>query len=249
MSQFFSSNPKPPRAENAAYYPALDGLRAVALLMVFFRTRFRRLPWGWTGSGCLFVLSGFLITGILFDLHGKKGIGSAISTPENSPNLSPLLGILLALLVITPFMHWHWSWGWLIWPTYLGNFGRFMHPYASNSEWQRIADFQLAANHRHIRFYFGHFWTLCVEEQFYLFWPWIVFYLRDRRRLMYLCGAIVVLSPLLRLYAQHTLPAWMLEHEILYRFTPVRLDVLSLEAFSRSLYAVDTCVGSSPLLA
>jgi peptidoglycan/LPS O-acetylase OafA/YrhL len=49
-----------------AFYPALDGLRAVAFLMVFFH-HYMRLPWGWSGVDFFFVLSGFLITGILFD--------------------------------------------------------------------------------------------------------------------------------------------------------------------------------------
>jgi peptidoglycan/LPS O-acetylase OafA/YrhL len=49
-----------------AYYPALDGLRAVAFLLVFF-LHYLGLPWGWVGVEMFFVLSGFLITGILYD--------------------------------------------------------------------------------------------------------------------------------------------------------------------------------------
>jgi len=52
--------------ENRAFYPALDGLRAIAFLMVFFQ-HYYSIPWGWTGVNIFFVLSGFLITGILFD--------------------------------------------------------------------------------------------------------------------------------------------------------------------------------------
>src|SRR5579872_4093337 len=52
--------------ENRNFYPALDGLRAIAFLMVFGH-HYLHVPLGWTGVDLFFVLSGFLITGILFD--------------------------------------------------------------------------------------------------------------------------------------------------------------------------------------
>src|ERR1700728_3407250 len=54
------------RPENRAFYPALDGMRAIAFLVVFGH-HYLQLPWGWAGVDLFFVLSGFLITGILFD--------------------------------------------------------------------------------------------------------------------------------------------------------------------------------------
>jgi len=61
-----------PRPENKLFYPAIDGLRAVAAILVFLQHyvlyRFNPIvTWGWTGVDIFFVLSGFLITGILFD--------------------------------------------------------------------------------------------------------------------------------------------------------------------------------------
>jgi peptidoglycan/LPS O-acetylase OafA/YrhL len=65
-----------------------------------------------------------------------------------------------------------------------------------------------------------------VEEQFYLFWPWVVFWLRDRKKLMYVCLACVVACPLLRVAGSHWLPEFMLQQEVLYRWTPFRVDAL-----------------------
>jgi peptidoglycan/LPS O-acetylase OafA/YrhL len=76
--------------------------------------------------------------------------------------------------------------------------------------------------------YLGHFWSLSVEEQFYLFWPWLVFWIRDRKRLAWLCAAMVPLCLAMRLLGQHFLPQWMLNNEILFRATPFRLDALLL---------------------
>jgi peptidoglycan/LPS O-acetylase OafA/YrhL len=67
-----------------------------------------------------------------------------------------------------------------------------------------------------------------VEEQFYLIWPWVVFGVRDRRKLLWICMACVAACPLLRVLATHTLPHYLLEQEVLYRFTPFRVDALLL---------------------
>jgi peptidoglycan/LPS O-acetylase OafA/YrhL len=76
--------------------------------------------------------------------------------------------------------------------------------------------------------YLGHLWSLCVEEQFYLLWPWVVFRVRNRRKLVGICAAAVVLGPLLRLLLQAEAPGWMLQGELLYRFTPAQMDALLL---------------------
>src|ERR1700722_12874022 len=65
--------PDLPASENKRFYPALDGLRAIAVLMVFYQhylsagNDLPALNWGWSGVDIFFVLSGFLITGILYD--------------------------------------------------------------------------------------------------------------------------------------------------------------------------------------
>lgn len=217
------------RPENRAFYPALDGIRALAFLMVFAQ-HYLQLPWGWTGVDIFFVLSGFLITGILFDtrndLHRVRNF-----YVRRTLRIFPLyFGVMLAIFLTSPLVHWQWNWRWLVWPAYLGNFARFIHPYDIGDPLQLLADFQPSAflAGRHLTLYLGHFWSLCVEEQFYLIWPWVVFWIRDRKKLLWVCASTVPLCVAARLIGHFYFPSWMLENEILYRATPFRLDALLL---------------------
>lgn len=221
-----TGNTQETRPTNNAYFPALDGLRALAFLMVF-GMHYLELPWGWAGVDVFFVLSGFLITGILFDtrddLHRIRNF-----YVRRTLRIFPLYyGVMLAPVLLYPIFRWQWSWSWLLWPAYLGNFVRGHHIYTYRSALQMLADAQLVSlTHHRIELYFGHFWSLCVEEQFYLMWPWVVFWLRDRRKLLWVCLAWVVACPLLRVLASHKLPPFMLDQLVLYRYTPFRVDAL-----------------------
>jgi peptidoglycan/LPS O-acetylase OafA/YrhL len=220
------------RPENRAFYPALDGMRAIAFLMVFCH-HYLHLPWGWAGVDLFFVLSGFLITGILFDTRNDPNRARNFYIRRTLRIFPLYYGVMIALLLLEPIAHWHLSWGWLVWPAYLGNYAGFIHPYAAGDALQKLADFQPNGTLRggHPLFFLGHFWSLCVEEQFYLAWPWLVFWIRDRRKLLFICAATVPLCLAMRLTGQHFLPMWMLENQILYRATPFRLDALLLGGF------------------
>jgi peptidoglycan/LPS O-acetylase OafA/YrhL len=216
------------RPANSLYFPALDGVRALAILMVFGQ-HYLQLLWGWAGVDVFFVLSGFLITGILFDTSGQQHRVRNFYVRRTLRIFPLYYGLMLLLALLYPLFRWRWSWTWLLWPAYVGNFCRGIHPFALGSAMQMLADFQpLSATFPHIQLYLGHFWSLCVEEQFYLVWPWVVFWIRDRRKLMYLCLAAVVICPLMRVVCSHTLPQFMLEQEVLYRWTPFRVDALLL---------------------
>jgi peptidoglycan/LPS O-acetylase OafA/YrhL len=215
--------------ENRAFFPALDGLRAVAFLMVFLQ-HYVGLPWGWTGVNVFFVLSGFLITGILFDTRDDPHRARNFYVRRTLRIFPLYYGIFLLLLLLHPILHWRWSLEWLAWPLYVGNFLRFTSPAAAIRDTpQQIAGdaHLLSARLPHLEGNLGHFWSLCVEEQFYLFWPWIVFWLR-RRWLLWVCGIAVVVVPLLRVAANAHAPQWMLDRELLYRATPFQLDALLL---------------------
>lgn len=224
-----TGNTERTRPENRSSYPALDGLRAIAILLVFFQ-HYWALPWGWAGVDIFFVLSGFLITGILFDTRNNPDRVRTFYI-RRALRIFPLFyAVMLALLITWPILHWHFSWGWLAWPTYVGNFTPFIHPYADHSHLQQLADFQPTGtfNGSKVMLYLGHFWSLCVEEQFYFVWPWLVFWINSRRKLLWVCAIMVPLTLLLRLFAAHHAPSWMIGNLLLERCTFFRLDSLLL---------------------
>ena len=208
------------------FYPALDGLRTVAFMLVFLQ-HFDQLPWGWCGVNFFFVLSGFLITGILFDTRDDAHRARKFYTRRTLRIFPLYYALMLLLLLFWPIARWQWDWRWLAWPAYLGNFLHFTRA-PPGSLAQRAGDFQtLGYFHGHqIVLFCGHFWSLCIEEQFYLVWPWVVFSIRDRRKLLWLCGLALPVGLLLRLVAQHSLPSWMVGQNVLSRFTPLSCDAL-----------------------
>jgi peptidoglycan/LPS O-acetylase OafA/YrhL len=193
-----------------------------------FGQHYLQLPWGWSGVDLFFVLSGFLITGILLDTRSDRHRVRNFYLRRTLRIFPLFYGIMAALLLLEPLARWNWSWNWVVWPIYVANFARFVHPYTAGDATQRLADFQpqWSAGHHHILLFLGHFWSLCVEEQFYLIWPWLVFWIKDRRKLFALCAVAFPACLGMRLAGQHLLPQWMLDNEILYRATPFRLDAL-----------------------
>jgi peptidoglycan/LPS O-acetylase OafA/YrhL len=219
-----------PESENKRFYPALDGLRAVAVLMVFYNhylSHWPSLNWGWLGVDIFFVLSGFLITGILYDtrntLHRFRNF-----YVRRTLRIFPLYyGVLLIGLVLTPVFHWVWHPVWILWPLYLGNYGRFIWL----NDWMQgtgvLDHLRSSLPFRNPFFlFFGHFWSLCVEEQFYLVWPLLVFAIKDRARLRNLCLAVCVLGLGLRIACVFLMPQDYLTADFLYRITPLRADAL-----------------------
>ena len=222
-----------PPSENKRFYPALDGLRAVAVLMVFYQHYLARLPslsWGWSGVDVFFVLSGFLITGILFDTRNSAHRFRNFYVRRTLRIFPLYYGVLLLALLLTPVFHWIWHPASLLWPLYLGNYARFfwLHDWLQNKilvdHLQTGPTFPFPS----LSPYINHFWSLCVEEQFYLLWPLGVFLIKDRLRLRNLCLVICGLTLALRIVCVLLLPKAYLDAEILYRLTPFRADALLL---------------------
>ena len=211
--------------ENRLFYPALDGLRALAFVLVYAE-HYQFTPWGWTGVDLFFVLSGFLITGILYD---SKDAPHRVRNfyMRRTLRIFPLYwGVFGVILLLEPLLKWKWSAIWLLWPAYIGNEIHFLHP--ADPAYFLAANAILNSSAHAIGLNLGHFWSLCVEEQFYLIWPTIVFLVRDRKRLILLCSVVVVFTPLARILAPHLLSHELINEGIQYGTLPFRLDSLLL---------------------
>jgi peptidoglycan/LPS O-acetylase OafA/YrhL len=221
-----------PASENNRFYPALDGLRAAAVLMVLYEHYLSRIPalhWGWTGVDFFFVLSGFLITGILYDTRNAAHRFRNFYVRRTLRIFPLYYGVLLLALLLTPVFHWIWHPALLLWPLYLGNYARFLwlNDWLHNSV---TVDHLLAGPtfSHHFVLYVNHFWSLCVEEQFYLVWPVGVYLIKDRIRLRNLCLTICALTLATRIICVLFLPKPYLDAQLLYRLTPLRSDALLL---------------------
>ena len=164
---------------------------------------------GWVGVDLFFVLSGFLITGILYDtLHDPRYFRSFYM--RRFLRIFPLYyGFLFFLLILGHWLHFAWEGRQYVLLAYLQNTG----------VWFPVTDF-----HPGVWADLDHFWSLAVEEQFYLFWPMLVFLVRGRRRLIALALSLSVIALLLRigLYLHGTSPL------LIFMLTPCRMDTLLL---------------------
>ncbi|HZI00150.1 MAG TPA: acyltransferase [Flavisolibacter sp.] len=170
----------------------LDGLRGLAILLVLLLHHFTFTPlrsffyFGFAGVDLFFVLSGFLISGILLDTRHLKGYFRTFFL-RRALRIMPLyFGVLIAFILAAPHFNtisWFKEYQIYFW-TYTNNFlilqkGFFMLP-------------------------LGHFWSLALEEQFYLVWPFFIFLLRPKY-LVVCCLLLISLSIFLRFSIQKPL--------------------------------------------
>jgi len=212
-------------------YPELDGIRGLAILMVLVyhcasfpaatvpdKVADAMFQFGWAGVDLFFALSGFLITGILFDSKTKQGYLKAFFG-RRILRIFPLyfaflMGITVVARMIAPaladsqqflrFEPWYWLYG--------VNFMVASHGF-------NTAPFDT-----------GILWSLAIEEQFYLIWPFIVWKL-PRTALMKLCLTLMLCAVGLRVL----LHAYGFSAVAIYTITPARMDALLVGAFAALL--------------
>jgi len=192
--------------DDRAHLPALDGLRGVAVLLVvmlhltmqihdpsglFTFLLKRTFFFGWSGVDLFFVLSGFLITGILDDAKGTTNYFRVFYARRMLRILPLYYGVLLVVFVtpylvsaqgmsrfLVPFRDQLWYW------FYLQNVHPLPQPFVG---------------------LVGHFWTLAIEEQFYLVWP-VAILLLSRRSALWVCAAILPFSIAYRAFTSYVVP-------------------------------------------
>ena len=198
----------------------LDGLRGLAVLLVLFHHlvihskiarnsfvdlyTFKVAASAWIGVDLFFVLSGFLITGILYDSKNTKGYFQNFYI-RRALRIFPLYFGFLALFVaaapnLLPEDANLWYW------TYLSN----IYIVVQNG-WPDPP-------------HLVHFWSLAIEEQFYLLWPLAVLAL-DRRKMIRLSIACMTVAIVLRVIS----PLGMSPLDG-YVLLPTRMDSLAAGA-------------------
>jgi peptidoglycan/LPS O-acetylase OafA/YrhL len=164
------------------HYPELDGFRGLAVLMVvaghlLFFSYGNHSQLGSLGVLLFFVLSGFLITGVLLNEKDARGrISLSNFYLRRVLRLAPALLIFLA--TVTALIYFRAI---VDVPWYEVLFGLF---YVAN-----IVGHSLPL---------GHLWSLSLEEQFYAMWPWLVARM-PTRRLLFIAAAITSAVALLRM--------------------------------------------------
>jgi peptidoglycan/LPS O-acetylase OafA/YrhL len=188
----------PPGTAGPARSIQLDALRGLAVMAVLWHHAgvplhlgwpWRKLDAGHLGVVLFFVLSGFLITGMLLADRERSAAGAGRLQlagrfyARRLLRLAPIYYLTLLALWAADFEASRERWLWLA--TYTINLYAAWH-----SAWPG---------------YVAHFWSLAVEQQFYLLWPWLVLWLPGRS----LQGALwlaVLLGPLTRALALLLLP-------------------------------------------
>ncbi|WP_180937538.1 acyltransferase family protein [Herbaspirillum seropedicae] len=163
-----------PATAHPGYRPDIDGLRAIAVLsVVVFHAFPEWLPGGFVGVDIFFVISGFLISGILFDALQRDRFSIVDFYIRRIRRIFPaLLLVMLACLLA----------GWFILlPEEYRQLGKHLlggAGFVSNIVlWNEAGYFDTSAETKPLL----HLWSLGVEEQFYLFWPLLLWAAWRRR--------------------------------------------------------------------
>jgi peptidoglycan/LPS O-acetylase OafA/YrhL len=214
----------------APRWPALDGLRGTAVLAILFCHFSSLLPQtpavaalvaGWAGVDLFFVISGFLITGILLDARGRANYFRNFYA-RRVLRIFPLYYGFLAVTVLSMLavklaagshgevsdqLRQLWSAQPSLW-TYTANY--WIPLQRTWSPWAEIVI---------------PFWSLSVEEQFYLAWPLVV-WRSSHMALIRICVGIIAGALSLRLVLIGLGVDWF----ALYTMTPTRADPLAAGA-------------------
>jgi peptidoglycan/LPS O-acetylase OafA/YrhL len=185
----------------------LDGLRAFAISAVFLYHVWG-LPLSWMGVDIFFVLSGFLITGVLLERKLRPGYFSRFYGRRARRILVPyyLLLVLSSVLFGTTWMK---QWYWYIF-------------FASN-----VPSAFHSVTHQSL----DVLWSLAVEEQFYLIWPIAILFFSETA-LVWMAIMLIGLAPLLRGFAT----AFVSSSAPIYNLMPFRMDLLAAGALVAILF-------------
>ncbi|HEX4328148.1 MAG TPA: acyltransferase family protein [Burkholderiales bacterium] len=176
-----------PTIEHQKYRPDIDALRAIAVLFVLgFHAFPSILPGGFAGVDVFFVISGYLITGIILsDLQQERFSLLAFYERRVRRIFPALIIVLLSCLLAGFFLLKASEYKSLAWHALGGAL------FSSNLIlWHETGYFDSAALMKPLL----HLWSLGIEEQFYIVWPLLIWLTCKRRVHTWIIGAIMVLS-------------------------------------------------------
>lgn len=188
------------------HIPSLNGLRAISILMVvighidqknlndFFYIRYPMLIDAQLGVNVFFVLSGFLITTLLLqEENAKQAISLKGFYIKRAFRIFPVYYTLLAVYLILQLADVLYFSG-LSWLTSL-TYTKYLN---WHDDWET-----------------GHLWSLSIEEQFYLVWPFVFKFAKKYRK--HFAFSIIVIVPVLRMLYIKTQYQWMDELTLFQR--------------------------------
>ena len=170
------------------YRPDIDGLRAVAVLLVVFHHAFPQvLKGGFIGVDVFFVISGFLISTIIFQSLEQGEFSFLDFYKRRVKRIFPALSLVLIASFVC---------GWyVLLPADYKQLGKHMAAgaaFVSNfAFWNESGYFDSGSKLKPLL----HLWSLGIEEQYYIFWPFIVLYAWKRKiSLFKVCLVLLALS-------------------------------------------------------
>lgn len=222
----------PPSLTHGAHILPLDGVRGLAILMVMVRHFYQYMlkhptvpdiapaiaidkiffyvsQLGSTGVDLFFVLSGFLITGILLDTKNHPRYWGRFYW-RRTLRIFPLY--YLSLLIV-----------FYVWPHAFPGYSHVVQNAGEHKIWYWTYTCNVLFAIKEDYTGMAHFWSLAVEEQFYLIWPFVVLFF-SRKGLVRACIACIFIAIGSRIalgfFTDSVLPAYVL--------TPSRIDALAI---------------------
>ncbi|MEQ1438029.1 acyltransferase [Fontimonas sp. SYSU GA230001] len=200
------------------YLKGLDGIRGLAMATVVL-THMHLVGVGWITIQIFFVLSGFLITRILLSMREQHGLGDYLKIfyARRTLRIFPIYYLFLLTLWAVSF--------------FVPELDRERRqiPYALAYVWNWYA----ITDHGGLAPELEHFWSLAVEEQFYLLWPLLLFFARGTAFWKIAIG-IVVAGPLIRLGCALAWPqldgVLPNAHKAIYQMSTTHLDAFAVGA-------------------
>jgi peptidoglycan/LPS O-acetylase OafA/YrhL len=197
------------RIQEKVYSPQIDGLRGLAIVMILLHHCFGKgFSFLWIGVDLFFVLSGFLITRILINSLNDKNYFLNFYVRRTLRVFPLYYTVLFFVLFILPLVFSNFD------VTYLKNNQLYYWLYIENwliykDGWPKGSNIIIA-----------HFWSLAIEEQYYLFWPFFIYLFRKNiSKIIFLILGLILVSLCFRIFGNLPDPAY-------YVATNTRMDGL-----------------------